>query len=1137
MALGSGWFLFDNFSLDSVGAALNGQTGSAGLGVGWTNVLGGVPINVLAASNGLFGANYAQYVGGATTDSGDYEAGLGISGTATASTVFLEFSLPGIQSTAGSQTGANVVAMNFDIFNANPPTQLYGNNASGPSAQFNYDNTAGNGQGYFRVYGGGTAYFATIAPTATPYTPTPSNLYYFWFVMNAASGTYQIYLADGSMTGTNLDSGGLGASPTLLWGATSMTSDGTVNTFGFRNIASGGTNGLGINYIGTGPGTSPGTVPQNELANIFVDQHTQDLTNPITGLPPLGAPEIFVQPQPLQLLAGETAIFTIEASTGVTYQWQSNNINILNATNSILVISNVTQSDTTSYTCVIENPATSAFLDSASASLTIVTPVGAYETAAMGGTPEHYYAFNDTENPASGTAVAYEWVSGDNGVYGANVANGSTPIDGPTPSAGFPGFSTTNYAVQFANEDEPNNVTIDFPWNLNTNVVTITAWINPSTSTELNNTALVISRGAANDVEGFTYNSVGDFNIGYTWNNDTNTYGWDSYLQPPANEWSFVALTVTSTNAVITMMNTSGISTAVHNYPHPVGAFAGTPVIGDDPGGSAAGLRTFNGIIDEVGIYTSALSTATMQAMFFDGSGLTASDFPPGNTINPSSLSLYPGQTANFSAIVLGAVPITNTWQINGANLTDGPNSIGTIIGSATADLTITNLATADAGQSYTVTLVTSDSNGSFTNLTPSSLSVGTPSSAQTITTLNAGTTAGFEAQGQDWNTGATWSDGNPANLSVYSEPGSTYEIIPGTMERSPVSTNAVFPSYGSPANAFIVQGNGVLVDGGGAGFDTETNTGELRLKESGGVAGNNYGTPYVEGGTVSFPDLQLLGGQIDNGNPAAVILEGEIDVLSNSTIYADSASGASVRSVQINALLTGGGNLAYSFLGTATVDANNGLDIANGANTFSGQWIIGPGGLLGSAPGALGTNSITVGASGILETTYNLDSSNATLTMNGQMYLYTSDTFRSVSINGTALYAGTYTFAQLNSAFPAVFPSIWPVQLGSSTGTNSSNAGSIRVLSPSLPSTVEVAPPAAPSGGTITLSGSGGPTSGYYPNTYHVLTSTSLSLPLQDWTVLTSGTFNSDGTYATTVATGPGRQPAILSHRDAVGL
>jgi len=61
------------------------------------------------------------------------------------------------------------------------------------------------------------------------------------------------------------------------------------------------------------------------------------------------------------------------------------------------------------------------------------------------------------------------------------------------------------------------------------------------------------------------------------------------------------------------------------------------------------------------------------------------------------------------------------------------------------------------------------------------------PGSATTITTTE------IEPAGLDWNTPASWNDDLAASVSVYANPGSTYEIVPGTEERSPGVTNAVF--------------------------------------------------------------------------------------------------------------------------------------------------------------------------------------------------------------------------------------------------------------------------------------------------------------------------------------------------------
>jgi hypothetical protein len=61
-------------------------------------------------------------------------------------------------------------------------------------------------------------------------------------------------------------------------------------------------------------------------------------------------------------------------------------------------------------------------------------------------------------------------------------------------------------------------------------------------------------------------------------------------------------------------------------------------------------------------------------------------------------------------------------------------------------------------------------------------------------------------------------------------------------------------------------------------------------------------------------------------------------------------------------------------------------------------------------------------------------------------MFLHQNDTFHSAIIGGAALYPGVHTFAQLNAALPAYFPSTWTAQNGS---TVTAGSGSITVSAP----------------------------------------------------------------------------------------
>jgi hypothetical protein len=126
-------------------------------------------------------------------------------------------------------------------------------------------------------------------------------------------------------------------------------------------------------------------------------------------------------------------------------------------------------------------------------------------------------------------------------------------------------------------------------------------------------------------------------------------------------------------------------------------------------------------------------------------------------------------------------------------------------------------------------------------------------------------------------------------------------------------------------------------------------------------------------------------------------------------------------------------------------------------------------------------------------------------------------------SIGGT-LASGS-TFQLFNApGYPATsFSSITLPSLSAGLGwqTNLTINGTIKVVS--------VASPASPkinnislSGGNVVLSGTNNAGPG---GTYHILTSTNLSLSLSNWNPLTNGSFDHSGNFSSTNAAGANRQ------------
>jgi regulation of enolase protein 1 (concanavalin A-like superfamily) len=228
----------------------------------------------------------------------------------------------------------------------------------------------------------------------------------------------------------------------------------------------------------------------------------------------------------------------------------------------------------------------------------------AFSSLVLSNNPVAYWRLNEL----SGTTAA-DSAGGHNATYGGAVTLG---VAGPQPPD-FLGFEVTNTAVQLANGVSNSWLTMP-ALNLNTNTVTITAWIYPIGSQAAYAGLLFCRNGST--VAGMNYDGAGA-DLGYTWNNNQNTWGWSSGLQPPANQWSFVALVVQPSSAVMYLFNTNGTLSTTNFLSHQNQAFAGSGTIGTDTYSSAA--RVFDGVLDEVAVFNYALAPTQIQQLYDNG--------------------------------------------------------------------------------------------------------------------------------------------------------------------------------------------------------------------------------------------------------------------------------------------------------------------------------------------------------------------------------------------------------------------------------------------------------------------------------------------------------------------------------------
>jgi O-glycosyl hydrolase len=281
--------------------------------------------------------------------------------------------------------------------------------------------------------------------------------------------------------------------------------------------------------------------------------------------------------------------------------------------------------------------------------LTNVAPAPAlpYEGLIMADAPVCYWRLNETNG-----SIAYEAIAELNGTYGTNTTNGVSGVSDPP----FYGFPSNNFAVAM----DPNVATAGAGYvtapalNLNTNTVTITAWVYPFTSIAAYD-GVVFTR-ASTYSKGINYVAEASrLNmIGYTWNeNNINTYGWASGLVTPPRQWSFVALTIAPTQAVIYVGANGVLLSATNAIAHDVEAWNGGTLLGADT--VSLPSRIFDGKLDQVAVFDYTLSPAQIAQLYataFTG-GPVIQDVAWGdNTFGQGNAS---GISTNLIAIAAGA--------------------------------------------------------------------------------------------------------------------------------------------------------------------------------------------------------------------------------------------------------------------------------------------------------------------------------------------------------------------------------------------------------------------------------------------------------------------------------------------------
>lgn len=358
------------------------------------------------------------------------------------------------------------------------------------------------------------------------------------------------------------------------------------------------------------------------------------------------SPAIFSQPASHTVLAGKTTSFRVGAEGGeLAYQWQKWHLplrssesgesgeyidlveggGLAGVRSQELAFNAARPEEAGTYRVVISNRAGTVTSEAVQLTVLPAAAPNSFAEGVLSLSPVAYWRFDETVDPASGTARAYDSARQFHGEYGATVRNGHPSYDvaGPRPTDGLKFFEPTNRAIQIVPGVSNGWVSVP-PLHLKTNQMSIIAWLKPSGPVD-DYAGIFVSRGWDEEVFALGYGGTATINAGmvnYTWTTSKSTWDWITNVRPATNQWSFVALSVTNDQAWIYHNGKAiAINAGLEDVHIPL-RFDLTATIGTDL--LLPLNRMFNGAIDEVAIFDFFLTERQVKALYEGGGRLQA---------------------------------------------------------------------------------------------------------------------------------------------------------------------------------------------------------------------------------------------------------------------------------------------------------------------------------------------------------------------------------------------------------------------------------------------------------------------------------------------------------------------------------
>jgi hypothetical protein len=465
---------------------------------------------------------------------------------------------------------------------------------------------------------------------------------------------------------------------TNRWMHVAVVNDGGTNTFYVDGVPNGApqpknTIPNGNIFAGCTPGTTPTFAGYLDELRISTFESGQFSVSDLLLRPP--GPSILNQPEDATAWTGGTAPFEVVTAydTSTTYQWRKGGANITGGTGAIYVTPALALSDSGGTFDVVASSGGSSTTSSV-ATLTVVDPnpsnVSAYRNVIQAETSLLAYFPVDSD---TGTTVVNAKDSSHNGTLeGDAYYDGRTNRAFGVKAVGFAGTGDVMVPYNAAFEFTSGSGTIEAVVRMNRATLT-----DPAIITEGDGGGMYYLIGTGKDGNSLVYSND---TVGLTWPLSQTLLGRRIHL-------AFVFENGTSVTPYI-----NGEALATKTQPS-FGFAAGSPLFIGGRGPNSPGYG-WNGAVDEVAIYSTALSQTAIQthyANYFYGTNTAA----PTLVSVPPSRTLLAGGSPILTVVASGTPPLSYVWSLNGTAISGG----------TTASLQLKNTTTASSGN-YTVKVI-----------------------------------------------------------------------------------------------------------------------------------------------------------------------------------------------------------------------------------------------------------------------------------------------------------------------------------------------------------------------------------------------------------------------------------------------